>query len=1074
MNSQHWTLLRRIAATTSFGFLTLVSIPVHGQESETQTPNQPPVEARIRLRTDVDTNQIKSEEIQFSPVPAMTDSDATSTHRSLLDSRFSGFPKSSASSVITPTAPLNELQSKPIASGVAPTGFNASATIVPVTYAATPAVQEQQGDEVAQIDPDNPLFQGLSGSVRIIVDEKTNKLTVIGDPADVAIVERKLKEIRETTQEEERIPERITLRNSDSETISESIRQIYEENYEPKVGKAEIIPLPTQNALLVFGSQGAIDAVREIVDKIDADVMPEEAKDFQAFSLKHVSAADAKRRLEEFFGGSENAEALPVGAWTVVADYRSNVIVVRGNAQVIQQAKLLIDAIDIDEEMLSTKSVRVFQLQNAIAGDMAIILQDAINGALKNVAQPIQSNAQGGGITPGQPGQDGNETSSETTPSKLQLQTVGKDGKVVTSGALFDVRVTPDSASNSLIVRGPASAMPLIAELISQLDRLPNAETLIKVFQVVNGDAEQLLTMLESIFGADDNQGNVNQTGALATLPLQTASTTPGAALVNLRFAIDQRTNSIIATGPGGDLQVVEDLLNRLDEDLRSRRQTIVYRLSNSNVLDVEEALNSLLDSRSDVLAQDPRSAGGAVLADQEIVIVPELGSNSLVISSLPENFPEIENIIKRLDRRPPMVKVKVMMAEVSLGSLEEFGVELGIQDSLLFDRSTSVANNTTGINGFGNGITGTGFDFNSTGAANTNASFRETIAGSALSNLNIGQTNAELGYGGLVLSAGNESVNVLIRALKDRNCLKVLSRPHIMTLENLQGRVSVGQSVPRITSSTQTNFGGVSNGVEDRDVGVILEITPRVSPDGMITMFVNIVKSSLGQEEDGVAVAVDNNGNVVRQAPINATEAQTTILSRSGQTVVFSGLIQETKQHAERGVPILSDLPFVGPLFKFESDQASRSELLIIMTPYLVDADEVIEAQNADEMERMHWCLCDVAEIYGNTDFDPVHVDIGATRTLYPGQEEQMYYSSENQASQDQQVGQVSHSNDASASPSNVKNAGFIQKMKLDVKKSPVGRIADRLRGHNPANRNDRNRRDFEELKRLRGQQQE
>jgi type II secretory pathway component GspD/PulD (secretin) len=1066
MNSRNLTLLRRLAATTSFGFLTFVSLPVHGQESEAQTPDQPPVEARIRLRTDANTNPIGSNEIQLSPVPAMTDSDTTSKHRSLLNSRFNDFPKSDASTVITPTADPTQIQSELIPSSIAANGLNASATIVPVAYAGPPIVQDPQGDEVAQIEPDNPLFQGLSGSVRIIVDEKTNKLTVIGDPADVAIVERKLKEIRETTEEEERIPERISLRFSNSETISESIRQIYEENYEAKVGKAEIIPLPSQNALLVFGSQGAIDAVREIVDKIESDVMPEEAKDFESFSLKHVSAVDAKRRLEEFFGGSDNAEAFPVGAWTVVADYRSNVVVVRGNAQVIQQAKLLIDAIDIDETIAPTKSVRVFQLQNAIAGDLAIILQDAINGALKNIAQPIQSNAQGGGITPGQPGQDGNETSSETTPSKLQLQTVGKDGKVLTTGALFDVRVTPDSASNSLIVRGPASAMPLIAELISQLDRLPNAETMIKVFQVVNGDAEQLLTMLESIFGADDNQQNQNQTGALATLPLQTASTTPGAALVNLRFAIDQRTNSIIATGPGGDLQVVEDLLNRLDEDLRSRRQTIVYRLSNSNVLDVEEALNTLLDARSDVLANDPRTAGGAVLADQEIAIVPELGSNSLIISSLPENFPEIENIIKRLDRRPPMVKVRVLMAEVSLGSLEEFGIELGIQDSLLFDRST-----TTGAAG---GITGTGFDFNNAGTANLNNVFTETLAGQALSNLGLGRTNAALGYGGLVLSAGNESVNVLLRALKDRGCLKVLSRPQVMTLENLQGRVSVGQVVPRIGDSNTTATGIVSNSIDNVNVGVVLEITPRVSPDGMITMFLNIVKSSLGAESEGVIVAVDGMGAPITQVPINSTEAQTTILSRSGQTIVFSGLIQETKEHVERGAPILSDLPIIGPLFKFESDTASRSELLIIMTPYLVDADEVIEAQNADEMERMHWCLCDVAEIYGNTDFDPVHVDTGAARTLYPGQDDQMYYSSENQASQGQAVGQVSHSNDLSNSQSNVKDAGFIQKMKLDVKKSPVGRIADRIRGNNPSNRNDRNRRDFEELKRLRSQQQE
>ena len=131
----------------------------------------------------------------------------------------------------------------------------------------------------------------------------------------------------------------------------------------------------------------------------------------------------------------------------------------------------------------------MFQLQNAIASDLAVILFDAISGSLKNVPPPIQSNAQGG-IQPGQGAQNSDEFGSEPTPSKLQLQTIGKDGKLVTSessGLLFNVRITPDSASNSLIVRGPSSAMPLVAELIKQLDRLPNAETLIKVFQIING-----------------------------------------------------------------------------------------------------------------------------------------------------------------------------------------------------------------------------------------------------------------------------------------------------------------------------------------------------------------------------------------------------------------------------------------------------------------------------------------------------------------------------------------------------------------------------------------------------------
>ena len=1065
MKSLRWTLLRSIAATTSFAILSTASLQGYAQDSNSATPSEhPAVEARIRIRTDADTAQSNESEYRFAPVPALPDGQQKPASRSLLDSRFSGFPTTDASQ-------SNHQPQSSAAGTVAPVGWTAPLVTTQDEVQTLPPPPQDQvpQQQVQQIQAGDPRFGGPSEAVTINYNPLTQEVTLVGSAADVAIVEAKLKELQQSTAGDKLgAPARISLRSTVSTDIVDSVRQIFASRA-ATAGSAEIFPLTSPNAIIVYGGPDAISAIEEIIQTIDADVSADDARNFAPFKLKHVSAADAKRRLEEFFGTNVNNQAggNAPGTISVVADYRSNVILVRGNAQAQQQAKLLLDAIDIDEEAAATKSVRVFRLQNAIASDLAVILQDAMNGALKNTTQPLTSAGTGGGVTAAPLGQDANEFSSEATPAKLQLQTLGKDGKIITSGLLFDVRVTPDAASNSLIVRGPASAMPLVEELINQLDLLPNAETLIKVFQIINGDAQSLLDTLESIFGAGAAaQGGAQaQTGAIANLPLQTSSSTPGAALVNLRFALDQRTNSIIATGPAGDLQVVEDLLNRLDEDLRSRRRTIVYRLSNSNVLDVEEALNNLLDSRSDVLAADPRASGGAVLADQEIVIVPEFGSNSLIISSLPENFPEIENIIKRLDRRPPMVKVKVLIAEVSLGSLEEFGVEIGIQDSLLFDRGTTL--------GPAGGITGgTGFDFNSSATSNLNSTFPGTLAGQALSNLGVGRTNAELGFGGLVLSAGNESINVLLRALKDRDCLRVLSRPHIMTLENVQGRVSVGQLVPRITASNQTNFGGVSNTVEERSVGVILEITPRVSPDGMITMFVDIIKSELGLESDGVPVAVDINGVAVNQAPINATEAQTTIISRSGQTVVFSGLIQESKGHAERGAPILSDLPIIGPLFKFESDEAERTELMIIMTPTLVDADEVIETQNADEMERMHWCLCDVAEIYGNTDFDPVHVDQGATRTLYPGQDEDLYWSSENRT-QGEEVSQASHTS-GSSTRSNVEKAGFLQKMKLEMKKSPVARIADRIRGSNASNRNDRNRSDFDELKRLRSHRQE
>ncbi len=825
--------------------------------------------------------------------------------------------------------------------------------------------------------------EGLANEVRIVVDPETGQVTLIGDPEDTAIVRKAFEDLSKQTTKPG--VERILLKNIASEQIAESVQEIYDANYANTQGAAIIKPLRSPNGLYVFGTPQAIESVRAIVTKVDGDAPPQGHGDgpFATFRLRHISAADAKRRLDVYFGqqstgGGGAGDRIPPDPVTTVADFRSNILIVRGAKQYLDQAEKVIRSIDVDDGAASDV-VRIFPLRNTLAEQTAVVLQDAINGQLPNGGQ---------GFNPDQTAQQqvaqqaqADEFSSSLRSSGARLKTVSPDGRVVTGGIMFDVRVTADRNSNSLIVRGPENSMELIGELIAQLDRLPNAETLIKVFAVENADAQSLLDTLESLFLTTQNQqqgGGNNGGTSNSSAPLQSASATEGASLVNLRFSIDERTNSIIATGPSGDLQVVESLINRLDEAQPERRQTVVHRLSNSPVLDVQEAINTWIEARQDRNGDDPRTSPSVNLADRDVDVIPEVVSNSLIISATPEYLPEIMAVIRRLDRRPPMVKVKVLIAEVDLDALEEFGVEVGVQDSLLFDRGTSL---------MGDAITGgIGLPFNNPGLlANANATFRETLAGQGLTNFGTGRVNSN-GQSGLVLSAGNESVNILIRALQTRNCLRVLSKPHIVTLENLQGRVAVGQQVPRITGTSQSAIGGgVQNSVEDVDVGVILEMTPRVSPDGMIVMFVNATKSALAVGAPGVPVAVDAAGNPVFQQPINSTSAQTTVMARSGQTVVFSGLIQENKSHSETGIPILSDLPLLGPLFKFESNNSQRSELMIIMTPYLVDGDEELEIQNQDEMDRMHWCLSDVAEIYGKTDYNGYRPEEGAIETIYP-----------------------------------------------------------------------------------------
>ncbi len=839
----------------------------------------------------------------------------------------------------------------------------------------------------------NPT-EGIQDTVKVVVDPATGIITLVGDAEDVKRVRDAIAELSETASKSQPKTARIELQNVQSESIVEELQELYDSNYAASNGRASITALENPNALLVVGQPAALDSVRAIVSTIDIDPSQKPDVDFRTFKLRHISAADAKVRLDSYFSQANPGDGdnqLPSAAVTTIVDYRSNALIVRGGPQFLVQAAQVIQEIDVDRSQ-AVNVVRVFPLKNTLAEEMAVVLQDAISGQQPNAGQGFNPNQQ----TQNQQavGANVDTDQSRLRSAMLQLKTIDHNGQKIDGGIMFDVRVTADRNSNSLVVTGPEASMELIEALVKQLDTIPAAETQIKVFQIVNGDAETLLAMLQNLFNGNNQQGGGfggqgaagQNTGNLSQLPLQGASATDGGTLINLRFSIDPRTNTIIASGPAGDLQVVEDLLNRLDEADVNQRRVFVYRLSNAPALDVSEAINTWLETRSSVNDEDPRALGGVNQTNREVIVVPEVVSNSLLISAMPEYHAELQQVIEALDRRPPMVKVKVMIAEVDLNSLEEFGVDVGIQDSLLFSRGT-ITDPATGAIQEGS----IGFPFNSQQSANQRAFNRESLAGQALSNLGTGRINNELGYGGLVLSAGNESISVLLRALKDKQCLRVLSKPHIMTVENLQGRVSIGAEVPRITGVTQSNF-GVTNEVEFTDVGVILEITPRVSQDGMIVMFVDATKSSVGPEETGIPIFVNNNGDVVRSPQILATQAQTTVMARSGQTVVFSGLVQEEKSHVERGIPVLSDIPVLGQLFKFETDVAQRSELLIIMTPYLVDNEAELERQNRDEMDRMHWCLGDVANIYGDTSYDE-HTIVNNPETIYPDFDPQGMY---------------------------------------------------------------------------------
>ena len=820
---------------------------------------------------------------------------------------------------------------------------------------AIAAIQLPRQEDGGQDANGGPVNARLMGELDILI--------LTGDPDDVQELEEKIQRFLEETRKAAAITDTFELKNADPTETAEIIQGIYDAQYAQNLGVANINPILNPKGLLVTGKRSALDTIAAIVkqyDKQTVEGLPPATAEFKRYRPQHISAVDAKQRIDEYFNQAANQGVADPGEpenVLTIADVRSNTLLVKASPVYLQQVDFLMKELDV-VEIEATAEIRIIKLKNTEAVTLQPILQFALNGNIANTSPGFApSTTNGGNVQAPQPTSIGAQANASQQASRmLQMMTVDRSGKQIRSGILFDVVITADQTSNSLIITGPAESMDLIEALIARLDVLPDVETQIKVFQIINGDATALLTMLQTLFTTD--QANLGQAGGVTNLPLQSATVSEGQSLANLRFTLDERTNSIIASGPVGDLEVVRSLLVRLDEDDVNRRQVTVYRLNNAFAVDVADAVTEWLNERTNLVSNNFPTQ--AVANQREVIVVPDAVTNALIISALPQYFDEVIEVIDRLDRRPPMVKVEVLLAEVSLNALEEHGLELGVQDSLLFGRGQSVANIID----------------------STLLTTGETFAGTARANFGVGTTNNDVGFGGLVLSAGNESINLVLRALKDRNCLRVLSRPQLMTLENLQGRVAVVSNVPRVTGTTITQF-GVQNNIADVNVGVTLEVTPRVSPDGMIVMFVNAINSQLGAS--GIVVATDANGNPIESPIINETQAQTTVMARSGQTVVLSGLIQESKGETTRGVPILSNLPVVGPLLGFNSDNATRTELLIILKPHIVnDGDDSVRQHNNEEFDRMHWCMCDVAELFGSTNYDD-STSYTAPTTVYP-----------------------------------------------------------------------------------------
>jgi type II secretion system protein D len=815
------------------------------------------------------------------------------------------------------------------------------------------------------------VIEELRGNVSVHAIEDLGVLIIRGEQNDVDAVARLVQEIEQLGVGAPPQIHLLILSHVGSVGLAELLDKVFVTNGGAKPATVSVTPVSKPNSLIIVASHDEMATVLELASKLDQPGDPR--AELGVFPLKSAIAAQVKQMLDDFY----DAKGTQATGVRTVVDVRTNSVIVQGAPRDLKEVEALIRRIDHDESK-SVSEARIFPLENAVAEDLALVINSVLRSLLGD-GQGRQTGQAGQASVPPQGEQAGGvgglSGNRLRTAKSVVLQFLAADGSTerrVRSGILEDIRVNSDPRTNSLVVTAPEQSMRLMAELITHLDLPTSLVSEIKVFTLANADAGAMARLLQELFVSPTQQ---------KALGVQLAGAEDASSnLIPMRFSVDVRTNSILATGGAEALRIVEAVLLRLDQSDLRQRQNTVYRLRNSPAEDVAKAINQFLSSQRNLAQVDPNLVSTVELLEREVIVVPEPVSNSLLISSTPRYYDEVLNLTTQLDEAPPQVIIQALLVEVDLNNADEFGVELGVQDSVLFNRSI-ISDITTVTDTVFDAVTGLpvasterivsqqavpGFDFNNQPLGNNPAINTSRVGGQGLSNFSLGRINGDLGYGGLVLSAGSESVNVLIRALAARRKIHVLSRPQIRTLDNQQAFIQVGEQVP-IVDGVNISTTGSSNPVIRQDqAGIILSVTPRISPDDTIVMEVIAEKSAYPKGEEKVIFVDTVTGAAITSPVKKITTAQTTVSVPDQQTIVLGGMITTVDAVEERKIPWLGDIPVIGHAFRHDKAVTQRTELLIFLTPRVIHNSldsEMIKQVEAARIGFLEGCA---EEIHG------------------------------------------------------------------------------------------------------------
>lgn len=429
---------------------------------------------------------------------------------------------------------------------------------------------------------------------------------------------------------------------------------------------------------------------------------------------------------------------------------------------------------------------------------------------------------------------------------------------------------------NVLVAADTSGNVRRIIDLVRRVDR-PSADSDIEVVTLDNAAAKEIVETLTQLARVGAN-GSPKQT---------------------LPFVADARTNSILLAGSEADRIRYRALISRLDAPVDEDAGIEVVYLRFASAGDLAPVVQNLFDPAAGGKAARTAAAGPSVQ--------PEENTNALIVQGSPSEIRRVRAVIEQLDVRRAQVLVEGVIAEVSTNAADELGIQW--------------STNTPADGVFaGSSLPGT------TSGAFPNP-FGETTG---LASLGTGLT---LGY------FSNGDLRSLVRALSTDAYTNVLSTPSLVTLDNAEAEILVGQNVPFITGQFTNNATTPDNPfqtIERQDVGIILRVRPQINEGDTVTLEIEQEVSSIDRDDSGSDLIT------------NERRISTTVLVDDTQTIVLGGLITDELRENEQKVPIVGDIPVIGLLFRNSRDDVTKQNLMVFLRPTILkDPDRAAEVSD-------------------------------------------------------------------------------------------------------------------------------